>query len=79
MEILKKIGIILMVIIFPIGILYCVLHTLGKEFTTFLGSLFIALITIGLITWLYVSHQEALFNFFNKIIECFEFLKDIIK
>jgi hypothetical protein len=44
MKIIKKI----MVFLFPLGIVYCVIHALSKDLYTFLGSLIICLIGVGL-------------------------------
>lgn len=69
MTVFKKIGIALLVIIFPLGLLYCILHTLGKEFTTFIGG--IALIGIGILVGIYIVEPQILCEMFNKFIEFF--------
>lgn len=73
METLKKIGIALLVIIFPLGILYCILHTLGNKFITFIGG--ICLLVIGGIIGIYIVEPQILCELFNNIIGYLQFNK----
>lgn len=74
METLKKLFSILMVIIFPLGILYCVIHTLGREFSTFLGSIF--LLGIGILVGIYIVEPQILCDLLNKVIEYLPFINN---
>lgn len=67
----KKIFKLLLVVLFPVGIAYCILHTLGKDFTCFLGALFIC--GIGILLGIYLISPETIQqwigivqNFFHK-------------
>lgn len=73
METLKKIGTTLLVIFFPLGILYCVIHTLGREFSTFLGSIF--LLGIGILVGVYIVEPQILYGLFDRIIGFLPFNK----
>lgn len=65
MELLKKIGVWLLVIFFPIGIVYCILHTLGNKFITFLGGIF--LLIIGVIISPYLFQNNEIIEFVSLI------------
>lgn len=58
MDSIKKIVKMLLIIFFPIGILYCLLHTLGKDFICFLGALFI--FGIGILVGIYIISPETI-------------------
>ena len=77
METLKKIGITLLTIIFPLGILYCMLHTLGKSFITFLGGIFIGGICflIGMYV-MYIVEPQIFCDFFTKVTEYLSFINN---
>lgn len=72
MELLKKIGIALLVIIFPLGLIYCIVHTLGKEISTFIGG--ISLVGIGVLLGIYIVEPQIILNFINKVIELLPFI-----
>lgn len=67
MELFKKILTILSIILFPIGLLYCVLHTIGKSFVTFIGS--IVLIFAGIVICAYLIPTETITNAINGAIQ----------
>ena len=73
MATLKKIGLALLVIVFPLGLIYCIVHTLGKEFSTFLGG--ICLLMIGILIGIYIVEPQILCELLNNIIEFFAFHK----
>lgn len=72
MESLKKIGIALLVIIFPLGILYCMLHTLGGKFISFMGGIF--LLGTGVILGIYIVEPQMFYDFFSKVIGYLPFI-----
>lgn len=74
METLKKIGVALLVIIFPLGILYCMLHTLGSKFITFMGGIF--LLATGILIGIYIVEPQILCDFFNKVIGYLPFINN---
>lgn len=65
MEKHKKIGTTLLIILFPLGILYCIIHTLGKEFSTFVGSIF--LLGIGILIGIYIVEPQVILDFVDKV------------
>lgn len=73
METLKKIGIALLIIFFPIGIMYCVMHTLGKSFVTFLGGVF--LVSIGIVLGMYIVEPQLITGFFQNVVSWLPFNK----
>lgn len=60
---LKKLQTILLIIIFPLGVLYCILHTLGYDLCTFLGSIF--LLAIGILLGIYIVEPQLIQSWFE--------------
>ena len=60
---------VLAVIFFPLTAVYCVIHTFGKEFTTFIGSLLILIVGVGLGIYFYIQYPTEISNFLSNIKE----------
>ncbi len=69
MEKLKKLGTILLIVFFPLGIIFCILHSLGKSFITFLGSIFIC--AIGILIGIYIIQPELIHTWWNDFVNIF--------
>jgi hypothetical protein len=65
METLKRIGILLLIIFFPLGILYLLIHTLSRDFRSFLGSLL--LVGVGVLIGVYIFEPQIILNILNYI------------
>ncbi len=69
METLKRIGALILIIFFPLGILYLLLHTLSRDFRSFLGGLI--LVGIGIAIGIYILNPQIFINiidYFKKLI-----------
>lgn len=63
---MKKILRIILIILFPLGIVYCVLNSLlGNKFTGFLGIIFAC--GIGVVLGIYLIEPQVLVGILNKI------------
>lgn len=71
MEKLKKLGSNILLILFPLGMVYCIIHTIGKEFTTFLGSILI--FGIGIVIGIQIVEPQLFSDFFARIGEWLTF------
>ena len=72
MKWLKQIGAMLLIIFFPVGLLCCLLHTLGKDFRCFIGG--ICLVGIGILIGIYIVEPQIILNFKDKVIELLPFI-----
>ena len=63
MVIIKKILTVLFLIIFPIGLIYTAIHTIGKSPITFIGS--VVLVVLGIIAGAYFIPAEQVINIIN--------------
>ena len=66
MEKLKKVMTIIMIAIFPLGMIYCVFHSMFKDFASFIGSIF--LIGIGVVLGIYLVQPETIINIWFTMI-----------
>lgn len=51
---------VLLIIFFPLGIVYCLIHTLGKDFSCFIGL--ICAVGIGILLGIYIGKPEIIQN-----------------
>lgn len=72
MDTLKKLGALLLVIFFPIGLAYCFFHSLGKDLRTFIGTL--VAIGIGFVIAFFVFEPTQSQNILQEILN---FLKNL--
>lgn len=70
MKTLKKILSVIMIIFFPLGIIYCLFHCLGKDFICFLGSIFMC--AIGVLIGIYLVEPQILINLWEKVLQVFQ-------
>lgn len=48
----------ILIILFPLGIIYCILHCLGKDFVSFIGGLLLC--GIGVLVGIYITDPERI-------------------
>lgn len=60
---------VLAVIFFPLTAIYCIIHTLGKEFSTFIGGLLLVMIGFGLGIYFYSQFPTEISNFLSNVKE----------
>lgn len=75
MKILKKIFSIIMVVFFPLSIMYCIMHALTKDFCCFLGCLF--MVAIGFFVAVYVYEPQLLQQVADWFIGVFDGIKGL--
>lgn len=66
MDTLKKIITIILIILFPLGILYCMIHTIAKDFPSFLGGIF--LVGAGIVLGIYIVKPEIVLGWWGYIV-----------
>ena len=74
---LSKKLIIFLAVVFPIGAAYCILHTLGKEFTTFLGGL--CLTGIGIFLGILIVRPELVQSWIDAVAHFFSVIGSLWK
>jgi hypothetical protein len=67
----RKLGIILLIIFFPLGILYCLIHTLGRDFPCFLGGLFMC--GIGVLIGIHIMDSNLIPDFIFYVLSLIPF------
>lgn len=73
MKTLKKIGIALLIILFPLGMLYCLIHALGKDFICFIGCLLFC--GCGILLGIYLVEPELITTWFQTFLGWLPFIK----
>lgn len=73
MKTLSRIKNVILIVLFPLGISYCIFHTLGKDFATFLGGVF--LLGTGVLLGIYIVEPQLVLSWWNTAINWLSFLK----
>ena len=66
MKVFKTILHILLVIFFPLGIIYAIIHTIAKDFTSFIGG--ICLVGVGVLIGIYLIKPDLIMNWLQWLL-----------
>lgn len=73
MKTLKKIGTALLIILFPLGMIYCLVHALGKDFICFLGCLLFC--GCGIVLGMYLANPELVIAWVKAVLGWLPFIQ----